>query len=156
MTQTRVHLAQGILRRGDRILLVASQYPNRTQPLWHPPGGRQRASELLPATLVREFSEEVALAVTVGDVLYISESFDVQQNVHVTAVTFAVHAAADPQIVAGDPHVRELAWVRTGEIAERIAVGVVRDPLVAYLRGSRARYFGFSAADVSISFADEA
>jgi hypothetical protein len=34
-------------------------------------------------------------------------------------------------------------------------VNVVREPLLAYLNGSRRAYFGFENADVSIVFADE-
>jgi len=155
--QERLHLAQGVLRRAGRILLVASRYPNRTEPIWHLPGGRQRANELLPATLAREFREEVALDAVAGDVLYVSESFDRVADVHVLAVTFAAEAAGEPRVVPGDAHVRELAWVRPNDVPARIAVAVVRDPLVAYLRGARRRrYFGFAAADVSVTFADEA
>ena len=54
-----------------------------------------------------------------------------------------------------DAHVVECAWVPVPDIRERIAVGVVREPLVAYLASGARGYYGFQEAGITIEFADE-
>jgi len=144
----------GILERNGALLLVASQYPNHPEPLWGLPGGRPRPAELLEDALVREFREETSLDVRVGALLYLSESYDDSGGVHVINATFAVSADGEP-CRAVDAHVVDLAWVPREEVAARVAVRVVRTPLLAYLAGDERRYYGFAEAGITIRFADE-
>jgi ADP-ribose pyrophosphatase YjhB (NUDIX family) len=167
-----IHLATGLFLRDQRLLMVASRYPNHPQPLWNLPGGRQQPGELLTETVVREVFEETRLRVRVGALAYVSESYDGEQ--HFLNVTFLVilRQAQDDTASAsfdgacpernaatrraqddrGD-HVVEVAWVPLAEVAERIVVGVVREPLLAYLRGALAeRYAGFHEAGVTIEW----
>ena len=83
-----IHLATGFIVRDERLLMVASRYPNHAEPLWNLPGGRQQPGELLAETVVREVFEETALHVEAGEVAYISESYD--GDVHYLNVTFVV------------------------------------------------------------------
>ena len=73
-------LATGLAIRDDgaqtRLLLVASRYANHAQPLWNLPGGRQHPGELLRETVERECYEETGLRVRVGELAYVSESYD--------------------------------------------------------------------------------
>lgn len=71
-----IHLATGIAVRDGCVLLVASHYPNHADPLWNLPGGRQQPGELLEETVVREVFEETGLRVDVGELAYVSESYD--------------------------------------------------------------------------------
>ncbi len=151
-----VHLCTGLLERGGRVLLVASRYPNQPQPLWNLPGGRRREGELLETALRREFREEVALDVEVGNLLYVSESFDRVTGAHFLNVTFAVSAQGEPREVAGDAHVVGLAWVPRGELAARLIVRIVREPLLAALAGEPRRYFAYEDAGITIEFAEPA
>jgi len=162
----RVHLAMGLLERDGRLLLVASRYPNHPQPLWILPGGRQRDGELLVQTVRREFREETGLAVEVGSVRYVSESYDRNTNVHFLSIAFDVRAAtvapgepgegaaSEPFVPAGDAHVVALAWVPVAEIGSTVTVRVVREPLLTHLADPSRRYFGFDDAGITIAFAD--
>jgi 8-oxo-dGTP diphosphatase len=146
-----VHLATALVRRADCVLLVASQYPNHRLPLWNLPGGRQQPGELLTQTVVRELAEETGMVGTVRNLCYVSESYD--GTTHFTNVTFALDASGEPERphVEGD-HVADAAWVRIDAIADRIAVAVVREPLLAFLRSSRSSYAGYQEAGITIEF----
>ncbi len=158
-----IHLATGIAVRHGRLLMVASRYPNHPKPLWNLPGGRQLPGELLAETVVRELFEETGLHADVREVAYISESYDGAW--HFLNVTFTlalqdgesslVQRGAGDDSAAGD-HVVEAAWVPISEAGERIAVAVVREPLLAYLSGALPqRYAGFHEAGVTIEWPDD-
>ena len=149
-----IHLATALVRRGDSVLLVASLYPNHPQPLWNLPGGRQQPGELLGATAIRELREETSLDGTLRSLCYVSESYD--GETHVINFTFDVDADGEPAPphVEGE-HVVEVAWVPLREVGERIAVRVVREPLLAYLKGDLTnRYAGYPVAGITIEFPD--
>jgi ADP-ribose pyrophosphatase YjhB (NUDIX family) len=168
-----IALATGLLLHKGRVLLVASSYPNHPQPLWNLPGGRQQPGELLVETVVREVFEETGLRVRAKELAYISESYDGAE--HFINVTFRVvmarsrgrpssfdtRAAQDDTTRAtraaqddtGRDHVVEVAWVPLADVGARIAVRVVREPLLAYLRGALAlRYSGSHDAGVTIEW----
>jgi len=133
-------------------LLVASAYPNHDRPLWNLPGGRQHEGELLTSALQREFAEETGLKISVGELLYVSESYD--DDIHFTNATFHVESDGDARLPQGDAHVVALEWVPLSELERRLTVRVVKEPLLTYLRGESRRYFGYAEAGISIVFAD--
>lgn len=145
---TRIHLAHGLAIRDERALLVASRYPSHPQPLWNLPGGRQRHGELLQQTLEREIFEETNLRARVGSLAYVSESYD--GDTHVLAVVF--HVEVDGTLdVSGDESVVEAAWTPLDALESRIVAAVVREPLVAYVRGALpGRYAARADAGISV------
>ena len=153
-TPRRIHLATGILIRDGALLLVASRYPNHAEPLWNLPGGRQEPAETIGDALVREFLEETGLAVAIGELRYVSESHDRATDTHFTNFAFLVTARGEPRIPKADRHVVACAWDRIGDVAARLSVAVVREPLCAVLGGSTQRYFPYHDAGVTIEFAD--
>jgi ADP-ribose pyrophosphatase YjhB (NUDIX family) len=154
VSQTRVLLVTGLLERDGALLLVASRYPNHAQPLWNLPGGRPAPGELLEATLQREFREETSLEITVGGLRYVAESYDLTTNTHFVSIAFDVLSQDVPTVTGKDAHVVDLAWVPRAQLAARIAVAVVREPLLAHLANPEQRYFGFADAGITIEFAD--
>lgn len=160
---THVHLATGLAIRGTgsgrAVLLVASSYPDHPDPLWNLPGGRQRPDELLVETVAREIREETGLPARVEKLAYVSETYDgdvhfVNATFHVTIEDGDLEPRQSPERDAGD-HVVAAAWIEVEEIASRIAVAVVRDPLVAYLHDELpARYAGFLEAGITIRWED--
>jgi ADP-ribose pyrophosphatase YjhB (NUDIX family) len=151
----RVHLATGILERDGCVLLVASRYPNHLEPLWNLPGGRQRDGELLDDTVRREFREETSLDATVGSARYLCESYDRTTGTHFLCVAFDVRATGEPLVPSDDAHAVDHAWVAISDLATKLTVAVVREPLVAHLADPARRYFGFADAGITIEFRDE-
>jgi ADP-ribose pyrophosphatase YjhB (NUDIX family) len=148
-----IHLATGIAMRDGRLLMVASRYPNHPQPLWNLPGGRQLSGELLRETVVREVFEETALCVETREVAYVSESYDGEQHyLNVTFLVTLLDVGRNDVDKAAD-HVVAVEWVPLAEVGERVAVNVVREPLLAYLNGSLAqRYAGYHHAGITIEW----
>jgi 8-oxo-dGTP diphosphatase len=156
--QSEIHLATGIAVRDGRLLMVASRYANQPHPLWNLPGGRQQPGELLVETVVREFYEETHLRVRAGELAYVSESYDGDR--HFLNATFLVDVQAKlgmaPEGMTPGDHVVAVEWVALDDLRERIAVAVVREPLVAFLEGSlNRRYAGYHEAGVTIEWPDD-
>jgi 8-oxo-dGTP diphosphatase len=149
-----IHLATGIALREGRLLMVASRYPNHAEPLWNLPGGRELPGELLAETVVREILEETGLRAEAREVAYVSESYDGDEHfLHVAFHVDVGDGAILRQAHTGRDHVVAVEWVPVGEVAERIAAAVVREPLVAYLRGTlEQRYAGFHEAGITIEW----
>ena len=157
----RIVLATGLAIRSDgqqtRVLLVASRYANHPQPLWNLPGGRQRPGELLEQTAQRECLEETGLRVRVGTLAYVSESYD-RNRLHAINVTFNITLLDDSPLTLpddrdGGDHVVAAEWVPLSEIAARLTVAVVREPLMACLEdGLERRYAGFAEAGITIEW----
>ena len=148
----RIHLAAGLAVRSDgSVLLVASRYANHSEPLWNLPGGRQEPGELLRETVVRETLEETGMHATVGELAYVSESYD--GDVHVLCAVFHVRLEEGRRPSHASDHVVDYGWVARDELARRIAVAVVREPLLRYLDGELAeRYAGYHEAGITIEW----
>ncbi|HVA37852.1 MAG TPA: NUDIX domain-containing protein [Candidatus Dormibacteraeota bacterium] len=151
MSAQRVHLCTALIERGGSVLLVANRYPNHAEPLWNLPGGRQEPGELLTETLAREVREETGLEIRVGNLLYVSESYDGETQF--TNFTFAAKATGEARLPADDDHVVDVAWVPRSRLHERLTVAVVREPLLAALERG-VRYAGYHQAGITIQFND--
>jgi ADP-ribose pyrophosphatase YjhB (NUDIX family) len=80
-----------------------------------------------------------------------AQSFDSAQDDKVGGDAQSFDSAQDD--TDGGDHVVGVEWVSISELAERIVVGVVREPLLAYLGGAlRQRYAGFHDAGVTIEW----
>ena len=149
---TRVQLCTGILDRDGAVLLVASRYPNHAEPLWNLPGGRHEFGETFAAAVVREFREETGLHVVVRGLAYVAESYDRASATHFSNVAFRVSGAGEHAIPAGEHRAVACAWVARDDLAARLRVAVVREPLLAHLADPERRYFGYPDAGITIEF----
>ena len=153
-----IHLAAGLAVVEGRVLLVASRYANQPEPLWNLPGGRQKAGELLTETVEREVCEETGLHVRVGKLAYVSESYDGETHYlsacfHVDLVSVSSTFDAPLADKVRKDHVVAWDWVALDQLTERVVVAVVREPLLAYLRGELVqRYAGFHEAGITIEW----
>jgi 8-oxo-dGTP diphosphatase len=147
-----IALATGLVRRGERLLVVASDYPSHAMPLWNLPGGRERPGELLADTVVREILEETGLVATVVELAYVSESYD--GEVHFLNATFEASASGELVLPRRGDHVVDAEWVTIPELPSYLHVEVVRVPLLRYLNEGL-RYSGYEHADITIRWSDE-
>lgn len=104
-------------------------------------------------TAARECVEETGYRACIRELAYVSESYDRRDDVHFVNAAFVaeLHEAKADRTAAEDDHVVEVEWVPIDGVASRIVIPVVRDPLLAYLRGEMPqRYAGFTDAGITI------
>jgi ADP-ribose pyrophosphatase YjhB (NUDIX family) len=140
-------LAHGLAIRDGCVLLVASRYASHPQPLWNLPGGRVEPGELLAETVVRETREETGLHAHVRALAYVSESYD--GELHAIASIFTMEARGDIAMPDASDHVAAAEWVPFADLRSRLAVDVVRRPLLTHLSDGT-RYFATHEAGITI------
>ena len=156
MTQPMSHtIVAALIRRDDgAILLVRQQGPDDPKPNWALPGGLVEPGELLDEALTREVREETGLDVaSIGPLLYVAQShnptghlrgdwLDRPAGYAATAFVFATRARAGELTVADpDAFVSAALFVPPLEaiaLLEAHPLRVMREPVVAYLRGEAA------------------
>ncbi len=156
MTQAMSHsIVAALIRRDDgAILLVRQQGPDDPAPRWALPGGVVEAGELLSEALTREVREETGLDVTaIGPLLYIAQfhnpsghlrgdwsdrpaGYSAAAFIFAASVRAGEIAVADPDAFVSAAHFAPLAEAIA--LLEAHPLRVMREPVVAYLRGEAA------------------
>jgi 8-oxo-dGTP diphosphatase len=136
-------IASALIRRGDEILLVHQYRPQDPYPNWFLPGGRVEAGELLSEGLAREVWEEAGLdLVTVGQLAYCTHAVDAVGHSQSIAFVFEVAEwSGSPASNDPDEMVSDVRWFPLEEALvhlERVPWHSMREPLIAYLRGTHA------------------
>jgi ADP-ribose pyrophosphatase YjhB (NUDIX family) len=130
----RVRVA-GVLVHDNRLLLVQHEKDSKTY--WLLPGGGVGLGERLQDSLVREFTEELNLQVTVMDLLLVVETVS-PQGEHILQPTFLVTAENIEDIHLGsDKRVVDYSFFRQDTINEVTLYPDIKEELLVFLQSSR-------------------
>jgi 8-oxo-dGTP diphosphatase len=94
----------GVLREGDKILLVKHRGLGPAGFLWNPPGGGAQFGESYAETLKREFLEETHLEVEPGDFILFNEHID--DGIHAMELFFEVKKTGGELQLGHDPELK--------------------------------------------------
>ena len=106
-----ITVTAAVIRRKGKVLIARRPSKGLLGGMWEFPGGKQKAGESLPETLVREIREELAAQVEVGELLGVYR----HAYTHFRVTLHAFHC----KLVGADPkplEASELAWVKPGEL----------------------------------------
>jgi 8-oxo-dGTP diphosphatase len=140
MAQRQYQVAVALVRRDEKVLLVQQQGPDDERPSWTLPGGAVEEGELLTEALVREVREETGLEILKARQLaYVAQVDNVVGGTQSLTFVFEIDdwrgtlAPSDP-----DKLIMAAAFIPLPEAVgkiEDLPWRVMREPLVAYLRG---------------------
>ena len=125
----------GVLVHDNRLLLVQHEKDSKTY--WLLPGGGVGLGERLQDSLVREFTEELNLQVTVMDLLLVVETVS-PQGEHILQPTFLVTAENIDDIHLGsDKRFVDYSFFRQDKINEVTLYPDIKEELLVFLQSSR-------------------
>ena len=137
MTYQINHVAVGILRQGESIVLIQQEFATRP-PLWLLPGGMVESGELFHEALIREIAEETGATVTrVGRLAYAMQIDHPERREQTIAHIFEVESWSGA-LKSADPdneilHVALIPLSNVPALLAEIHWTAVREPLLAYL-----------------------
>ena len=141
MTENYVIIAAGILRQGDKILLVEQQGKNDPTSSWALPGGFVEKGELVTETLIREIKEETGLGVIrIGKLAYFMQSDNRKDDYQTLVFVFEI-PEFDGDIFINDPDdvVIKAAFLPKDEAIQKLELlpwQSMKEPLIEYLKNS--------------------
>jgi ADP-ribose pyrophosphatase YjhB (NUDIX family) len=125
----------GVLVHDNRLLLVKHEKDSKTY--WLLPGGGVGVGERLQDSLLREFTEELNLQVTVMDLLLVVETVS-PQGEHILQPTFLVIAENIDDIHLGsDKRVVDYSFFRQDTIKGVTLYPDIKEELLVFLQSSR-------------------
>lgn len=131
-----IHIAAGIVRQGDKILLVHQQGKADPFPTWALPGGVVEEGEYINDALVREIREETGLEVLkIGSLAYVTQH--IEKDYQSVAFVFEI-AEWQGELKIADPDevILDVAFVTdTVEKLNLLPYRYMCDPAIAYLKG---------------------
>jgi 8-oxo-dGTP diphosphatase len=127
-----VVVAAAVVERDGRFLLTRRRAGTHLAGMWEFPGGKCEAAESLPACLVRELQEELAVEATIHDEV-LATTFDYSDR-RVELHFFRCSITPEPSAVLG----QEIRWV-AGDELERVDLPPADASLIRLLADRAAR-----------------
>jgi 8-oxo-dGTP diphosphatase len=112
-----IHVAAGVLVRGNRLFIARRGPGQRHAGLWEFPGGKVDPGETPEQALRREWVEELDVAVSVGAFLFASEA-DARPGSDADRIRLHFYRV---ECAGGDPRLLEhdrMAWATIAELAD--------------------------------------
>jgi len=110
----------GLCWKTDKLLMVNHKGLTKGS-FWAPPGGGIEFTQTAIESLIREFQEETALAITVGQFQFACEF--IKHPLHAIELFFEViytsgdiHVGIDPESEKSSQIIREVSWLNFNEI----------------------------------------
>jgi 8-oxo-dGTP pyrophosphatase MutT (NUDIX family) len=134
-------IASALIRREGEVLLVHQYRSQDPYPNWFLPGGRVEPGEFLSEGLAREVREEAGLQLArIGQLAYVTDAVDAVEPSRSIAFVFEVDEwSGTPHCDDPDGVVSDVRWFPLAEALahiERVPWHSMREPLLAYLRGT--------------------
>lgn len=134
------HIVAALIRQGDDVLLVRQQGSSDPTASWALPGGGGEPGELLTEALAREVREETGLTVrNPGRLIYVAQLDNPPEGYQSTTFVFEIGAwEGEPRVSDPDGLVQAARFMPVAEAVarlERLPWRVMREPIVAHLRG---------------------
>jgi len=141
MTENRVIIAAGILRQGDKVLLVEQQGKNDLTSSWALPGGFVEKGELVTEALIREVKEETGLdVIRIGELAYFMQADNRKDHYQTLVFVFEI-LEFDGVISINDPDdvIIKAAFLPKDEAIQKLELlpwRSMKEPLIEYLKNS--------------------
>jgi 8-oxo-dGTP diphosphatase len=110
-TPPRIDVAQVLIERDGKVLVVHTLIPDSNIDRWGLPGGSREAGETLAEAAAREAREETGLDIEVGELLALGEWI---HGTHDLFAVFRARADGDPRPQAGEAVVA-CRWISLDE-----------------------------------------
>ena len=126
-----IRVVAGIIEQDGRVLICRRQAGKIFAGKWEFPGGKMRASETPRQALARELREELGVAPSIGDLLYVVRHRYAEMNatVHIAFFSAALEGAARNLAF------EEIVWVRRAELPRYDFLAADRQLISRLVRG---------------------
>lgn len=122
----------GVVVQNQRLLLM--QYNYGGHPRFNLPGGNLEPNEQIVTTLIREFSEELGVNVTPGDLLFSAETS--AGGRYVLHLIFRILSmTGDVQLNPQQTKAKKLDWLSKEEVAKAPLYPAISTPLSQWMAG---------------------
>jgi len=127
MKMPRIRVA-GILKKKGKILLI--KHKKKEKEYWLLPGGGVDYGETFQEALKREFKEETALKIEVGNLKFISESIAPDMSRHIINIFFEVKYISGELRLGNEDILKELKYLDENELNNQIVYPNIKNELL--------------------------
>ena len=131
----------GILITNNEVLLIAHKKGNDVY--WLLPGGGVDYGEALSEALIREFSEELNIEITVNDLVLISDSIDPAGDRHIINIFFLCEYSKGELMLGNEIRLYDFKFFKKEEIPNIKLFPPINNELISIMDGgAKMKYIG--------------